>query len=249
MVDLHAHVLPGLDDGPETLAEAVEMLSDVVATGVTTVVATPHVSDRYPVTPDQISDSVATVKAALAERSLRLELLPGAEVDSRRLAMLDAQDVTSLTLGGSGRYLLVELPWEGVNVATGKAMQQLASRGVRPVIAHPERYAYVQESPAIVTSLTESGALMQVTVTSLVGGHGRAAAATARVLLEHGLVHVLASDMHGPRLNRAPLADAAPALADPALLEWLTFGVPHAVVRGDDPPARPQASRRSFRRR
>jgi protein-tyrosine phosphatase len=248
VVDLHAHVLPGLDDGPATLAEAVEMLSEVVATGVTTVVATPHVSDRYPVTPDQISDSLATLKAALAERSLRLELLPGAEVDSRRLATLEEQEIASLTLGGSGRYLLVELPWEGVNVATGKTLQRLASLGVRPVIAHPERYAYVQESPAILASLTESGALMQVTVTSLVGGHGRAAAATARILLEHRHVHVLASDMHGPRLNRAPLADAAPALADPALLEWLTYRVPHAVVHGDDPPARPE-SRRGFRLR
>jgi protein-tyrosine phosphatase len=249
VVDLHTHVLPGVDDGPATLAEAVDLVAGAAAAGVVTIVATPHVSARYPNTPTVVAGGVSALAAALAERSVAVRVLPGAEVESALLPSLAAADVEALTIGGTGRYLLVELPWDRVDAETGYLVRQLVSRGIRPVIAHPERYAYVQETPAVLASLTEAGAVLQVTVSSLLGDHGRAAAATARLLLDRGLAHLLASDMHGAGLKRAPLADAAGAVSDRMLLDWLTRDVPGAIARGDDLPERPRTGRRLLRRR
>lgn len=249
MVDLHTHVLPGVDDGPATLAEAVDLVAAAAATGVVTIVATPHVSARYPNTPAAVAGGVSALAAALVERSVAVELLPGAEVESALLPTLAAADLEAFTIGGTGRYLLVELPWDRVDAETGYLIQRLAARGIRPVIAHPERYAYVQETPAVLTSLTEAGAVLQVTVSSMLGDHGRTAAATGRLLLERGLAHLLASDMHGSGLKRAPLADAAAVVSDRRLLDWLTRDVPAAIALGDDLPRRPRTGRRLLRRR
>jgi protein-tyrosine phosphatase len=243
MIDLHTHVLPGIDDGPAELEGALDLASTAVERGVSAVAATPHVSGRYPTTVEAMRAGVAELSAALAERGIRLEVWPGGEVEAERLPSLDADELRGFSLAGRGRYLLVELPWEAMTPEATAALTELRSEGLVPVVAHPERYDYVQAAPARLEALAESGALFQVTVSSLLGHHGRSAERAARDLLDAGLVHLLASDVHGRGLRRAGLWEARAAVRDDALVEWLTHGVPAAVLAGEPLPSRPQPRR------
>jgi protein-tyrosine phosphatase len=245
LIDLHAHVLPGIDDGPTDVEGAIELLEEAAAHGVKGFAATPHVSERYPTTADAMERGIARLTAHIEARSLPLRLLAGGEIAWDSVARIRPAELRRFSLGGRGRFLLVELPWDAApdTAATLRVLRELA---LRPVIAHPERYAYIQAAPASLDSLIEAGALAQVTISSLLGEHGRAAASTARSLLENGLVHLLASDVHGRGIRRAGLWEARAALADEPLVSWLTQDVPLAVVRGADLPPRPARRRRFF---
>jgi protein-tyrosine phosphatase len=177
-----------------------------------------------------------------------LRLVGGGEVDSALLPVLEPAALRRFSLGGAG-YLLVELPWEGASAATMAALRRLDNDGLRPVIAHPERYADIQDRPGRAESLVASGCLLQVTASTLVGQHGRAAAVVAKALLEHGLVHLVASDTHGPAVRRAALGEARHAIGDPELMEWLTVQVPQALLDGTELPPRPAPKKRRFRLR
>lgn len=250
MIDLHAHVLPALDDGPETVDDAVELLEAAAARGVRVVAATPHVSRRYPNTAPAVAAAARSLAGELAARAVPIELVAGAEVEAEAVHGLRPDELRPLTLGATGRFLLVELPFEGASPASSEVLQGLLAAGIRPVIAHPERQADIQAQPARAASLVERGCLLQLTASSLVGGHGGQARATARMLLDHGLAHLLGSDAHGRGIRRAALADGVAALRDERLGRWLTEEVPAAILAGEDPPAAPPRGRgRRLRRR
>lgn len=244
MIDLHAHVLPALDDGPESREEAIELLEAASASGVRVVAATPHVSRRYPNTAPAVVAAVRSLAGDLAARGVPVDLVTGGEIEAEAVHGLPPEELRPLTLGGTGRYLLVELPFEGASTASSDVLRDLLAAGIRPLIAHPERQADIQAQPARAASLVERGCLLQLTASSLLGGHGDAARATARRLLEGGLAHVLSSDAHGRGIRRASLADGLAALRDDRLGRWLTEDVPAAILAGEDPPASPPRGRR-----
>lgn len=240
VIDLHTHVLPGLDDGTRSLAEARALALDAAAQGVSALAATPHVRDDYPTTPDAMEDAVAELREDFARHGVPVEVLHGAEVALDLLWAVPPEDLRRLTIAQTGRYLLLEVPYRGWPLALETAVLRLLELGVTPLLAHPERNPEVQDRPDRVTGVVEAGALVQVTAASVEGSRDRAAQAAARRLLELELVHVIASDSHGPHIARQGMADAVSALADPELGKYLTVDVPGAIVAGEPVPELPQ---------
>jgi len=203
IVDIHSHLLPGLDDGARTLETARRMCERYVTEGVSTVVATPHLCDpRFPVTPQDVRRGVQELSAECRSRNIQLNILPGGDVRlvPELLSRLERGDV--LTLGDTGRYLLLELPTQTVP-AIQDLVDELAERGVRVIVSHPERNMELWWKPGGLARLVEWGCLVQLTGDSLLGGFGRAARRSAERFLRAGLVHVVASDAHSLR-SRAP---------------------------------------------
>lgn len=200
MIDLHAHLLPGTDDGAETEQEALAMAATATEGGTAAMILTPH--QRHPRWPNEdvreLRERFARFKAAVAG-ALRLEVGAELYVDSTLLDDVEAGAV--LALAGS-RYLLLEFP----PLAVGRAREivhELVIGGWRPVLAHPERVAPWAEDPTLVLRLADVGALVQLTAMSITGDFGARAERCSRVLLDHGCVHFVASDAHDA-LRRSP---------------------------------------------
>lgn len=213
-VDVHCHCLPGLDDGPPTLAEALELCRALVADGVTTAIATPHQLGRFDgsVTASAIRQAVVDLGLALDAQGIPLRVVPGADVrvDERIPALLEADAV--LTLADTGKYLLLELPHETfLNIAP--LVAQLTARGVAAVLSHPERNPALVREPSAVVPWLERGALLQVTAASLLGGFGPQAERAAWHWLSVGAASLVASDAHGAAVRRPCMSEATEAIA------------------------------------
>jgi protein-tyrosine phosphatase len=242
MIDLHSHVLPGIDDGARDVAGSIEVLRAAVADGVSTIAATPHVRDDWPTRPEQMQTGLAAVQGLVDG----IEVLPGGELDLRFAAALDDETLAAFGLGGNPRLLLLETPWSGWPLDMEELVFSFAVRGFRILLAHPERNPDVQERPEIVRPLVDAGVAVQITAVSLTGEFGKRARDTARALLEDDCAHVLASDAHAPAVRGTRLGAAVETLGDDALGRWLTHDVPAALLAGDSLPPRP-AKRRTMR--
>jgi protein-tyrosine phosphatase len=244
VIDLHAHILPGLDDGAQTIADSASMARAALVDGIVTIAATPHVRDDYPTSPDEMERATDDVRQALARDGVELELLTGAEIALDQLGLLDPTALSRFTLGGTGRYLLLEFPYYSWPLELETRVFELHSKGFAVVLAHPERNADVQAAPARLERLVERGVLIQLTSASLDGRLGRASRKAAFELLERRLAHLVASDAHAPDVRAVGLRSAAAAVGDHALARWLTVEVPAAIVSGDRIPERPAAGKR-----
>ena len=243
MIDLHAHILPGLDDGPATLGEALAVLRAAAADGVQVIAATPHVRDDYPTTPAQLEHGLAAVRRAAEEEGIPIRVVGGGEIALDRLPRLSRDELARFALD-EGRYVLVEAPYAGWPLDLAQRLFDLELHGFVPVLAHPERNVEVQAAPELLREHVGRGALVQVTSASLDGRLGRRAAAAARTLLARELVHLLASDAHGAELRAFGLSRAVVAVKDERLARWLVHDVPAAILDGRAPPERPPPARR-----
>jgi protein-tyrosine phosphatase len=244
VIDLHSHVLAGLDDGARTVEDSLGIARAAVAAGVTVLAATPHVRKDYPTTAEAMERALAATRTALAAEAIPLELLPGAEVDLDRLVMLEEAELRRLGLGGNPRLLLVEFPYVGWPPSLAATLEDLRRRGFTVVLAHPERNPEVQAAPARLAPLVEAGTYVQLTAASVVGKLGRTARSGAADLLELELAHLAASDAHS---SRAPVSAAQLGAAlgfEDALVRWLTLDVPAALLADARPPERPARQRR-----
>ena len=252
MVDLHTHILHGVDDGARTLEESVEIAIAAARDGTTVMAATPHVRDDFPTAVETMERLVSELRETLSEREIGLEIVGGAEIAIESLKMLDDDELRRLGLGGNPRYLLVEFPYVGWPLSLESEIRRLRERDITAVIAHPERNPSVQEGPARIGSLVAAGALVQLTAASVDGRLGRRARKTAHGLIAAGHAHLIASDAHWPGLRRAGTSSAAAALRSAELGRWLTRDVPAAIVQDLPIPKRPETGRRvgrlSFRR-
>jgi protein-tyrosine phosphatase len=249
VIDLHSHLLPGVDDGARDLSETVAIARSMAADGVCAVAATPHVRYDWPTTPEEMEQALAVTRAAVQEAGVALDVLPGAEIALEELERLDEEARSRFGLGGNPRLLLLEFPYWAWPLSLAQTLRELRSASVVPVIAHPERNADVQENPKRLRELVEAGAFVQLTAASVDGRLGKKPAACARALLELGLAHLVASDAHAPTVRQAGLSGMGRALADEPLGRWLTEDVPRALIAGADVPERPvSARRRRFRR-
>ncbi|HSJ73039.1 MAG TPA: CpsB/CapC family capsule biosynthesis tyrosine phosphatase, partial [Miltoncostaeaceae bacterium] len=139
MIDLHAHLLPGLDDGPGSPAAAVEMARAAHEAGIRTVVCTPHMSERYPTEPGAVVQGVGLLAEALEAADVPLEVLPGGEIALPHLARLGDEELRTASVGGAGRWLLLEMPFQSWPLTLPKLLADLELRGYGAIIAHPER--------------------------------------------------------------------------------------------------------------
>jgi protein-tyrosine phosphatase len=241
VIDLHAHVLPGVDDGARDLEEALEMLAAAARDGTRTVCATPHAhGPGYDVPRERAEAAWETLGRAAAAAGIPVELRLASEVWYRPdLADLAREGrLAPLAVAGK-RYLLVEFPPTHVPPEAEETYFRLRLEGYTPVVAHPERNPGFWEDPGRVERLREQGALVQVTAGSLTGMFRAEARRCAKDLLKRGAVDLLASDCH--RVDRRPpgLSEAAREvvrLAGAEAADRLTVGVPSAILTGEPAP-------------
>jgi protein-tyrosine phosphatase len=247
VIDLHCHILPGIDDGPPTMAESVALARAAVAAGTRTIVATPHVTRDHPGnTAARIAEGVTEVNAALEQEGVALEVLPGAEIAMTRAAELPEDELRALRLGG-GPYLLVECPLSPAAVGFEPIATRLADRGHRILLAHPERCPAFQRAPAGYEALIAQGMLGQVTAGALVGRFGRHVQAFAHRLLREGLAHDVSSDGHSAVHRPPSIRPELVAAGYGEQADWLARQVPEAVLSGAPVPVAPPMPRTAGR--
>lgn len=208
MIDLHAHILPGIDDGPKTLEDSLEMARLAVADGITTMVATPHLFRRKSVNPEDLNYSenifraVEDFRQELAAAEIELNVLPGCEIPlfSDIIKFFDAGRL--VTINDNQRYICLELPDSIIPPATEEIIFQLNSRGLTPIITHPERNPVLYEMPQKLRRFISLGCLAQITARSLTRGFGWGVFWFTKRLIRDGLVHMMATDAHN--LNSRP---------------------------------------------
>ncbi|MGI8606677.1 MAG: tyrosine-protein phosphatase [Gaiellaceae bacterium] len=248
MLDLHSHILPGLDDGARTLADSRKLARTALADGVRAIAATPHVRADYPTSVEAMEASVATVRRDFEEHGIELEVLHGGEIALDRFGDLSHEELERFTIGQTGRYLLVEFPYSGWPLDLEQRLFELRVAGLDSLLAHPERNREVQADPARLEPLVAAGTLVQLTAASLDGRIGRSSQAAAESLLSRGLAHVIASDAHTPEVREVGIAAAAASLKDKGLARWLVEDAPAAIAAGEPIPARPAHPARRKRR-
>jgi protein-tyrosine phosphatase len=203
MLDLHCHILPGVDDGAASLDEALAMARFCVRDGITHVIATPHCHRYTRLLRRDILPHVARLNEELGRAGVPLAVLPGSEVQVTDTAAYrsDFQAGKYCHLGDGDAFTLLEFPWkaEFYPPDAPELVRWLLGRGMIPVIAHSERHALFQEDPAQVGALVGAGAWLQVTVDSLLGNHGPAPQAAGEALLGTRAEAVLATDAHNIR--------------------------------------------------
>lgn len=247
MIDLHSHVLPGVDDGTRTIDEALAMVETMLHDGVTTLAATPHVREDYPTTASAMETAVDELRSKLHHLGLPLTLLPGGEIAYDELDRLDADERARFGLGGNPHLLLLELPTLGLPLDLIPRLERLREAGTTVVIAHPERHPDLVGNRETLGSVARTGALLQVTAAALDGRLGRSQRSAAHALVDEGFAHLVASDAHRPGIRAAGMSEAVHALGDPALGRWLTDDAPRALLAGELLPPRPPSTRRRRR--
>ncbi len=244
MIDLHSHILHGVDDGARSLEDSLGIARAAVADGITTIAATPHVRDDYPTKPGAMEDRVAELRSELERSQIPLDLRPGGEIAIEWLDRLPIDDLRRFGLGGNPHYLLVEMAYYGWPLDLPDRLFSVRSHGITPVLAHPERNAEVQSKPERLIPLARSGVLIQVTAASIDGRIGRHAQACGLKLIEQGIAHLIASDAHHASVRAIGMSEAANAVRDDALAAWLTQEVPAAILDDTPLPPRPETGRK-----
>lgn len=248
MIDVHFHCLPGVDDGPRTMDESVELCRAASSEGVRTIIATPHVNrglwKEHPA--EHHLRLIAKLNAALGGTP-RIEC--GSEYFFAH-DMAEALEAGETWPLGRGKYVLVEFAAHAVPPMIEEAFFRVQLGGYTPLIAHPERNLVFQENAGLLRRLVERGARTQVTAASLSGHFGSAAQVCAADWMREGLVHVLASDAHNltkrpPRWTEA--LEAATDVIGSDGVQALTVGNPAAILEGRELPwlPEPQESQRT----
>jgi protein-tyrosine phosphatase len=208
LVDIHCHLLPGMDDGAKHWGESLAMARMAVADGTSTVVATPHQLGNFSQNKgDDIRRRTAELQNRLDAEQIPLRVLPGADVriEPELVAGLVCGEV--LTLGDHGMHVLLELPHE-LYLPLEPLLSELSRRGMTAILTHPERNLGILRQPSVVAPLVDAGCLLQVTAGSLCGSMGGECQKFSEWLLSEGMVHFLATDAHGPQLRRPRLRRA-----------------------------------------
>jgi protein-tyrosine phosphatase len=197
MIDIHSHILPGVDDGAQTIEEAIAIAHAAVKEGITTIVATPHHKNgSYENTKQQILPRVAQLNSIFQEHHLPLTVLPGQEVRIHGELLKDYEAEELVTVAGDSRYLLIEFPADHVPRYAEQLLFDLQLQGIVPIIVHPERNAEIIERPELLYQLVKKGALTQLTASSVSGHFGKNIKKFSLQLIEARLTHLIASDAH-----------------------------------------------------
>ena len=213
MIDLHCHMLPGIDDGAPDLAVALAMARCAAADGITITACTPHIyPGLYDNNKNGIAAAIAALQTVLVEEGIALQLVIGADTHLAPDLAGSIRAGRVPTLNGS-RYLLLEPPHHSVPPRFAESLFYLMTAGIVPVVTHPERLSWIEGHYDVFVQLVKAGAWMQVTSGSVTGRFGSRPKYWAERMLDEGLVHILATDAH--HIDRRPplLAEARDAAA------------------------------------
>lgn len=246
-VDLHAHALPGIDDGPSNTEGAIAMLRAAATAGIGTLAVTPHLRSDFPnVHVDELDRRCRTLRDACVREGIEIEIVCGAEVSLVWALEASDAELALATYGQRGTDLLIETPTFDV-VGLESRLNQLRAKGLRVTLAHPERNVKFQRAPARLADLVQDGVLLQVNAETLLGAGRRSDAhRLGRYLCSAGLAHALASDGHRAAGRRpvtclAKAARMAAALVGPDRAHWMTHAAPGAIITGATLPDAPEA--------
>jgi protein-tyrosine phosphatase len=234
VIDLHAHVLPGIDDGPRTLADAIVLARAAREAGVDTIAATSHVDRRWARSVAELTAARAELRAALARAGVDVDVVAGGEIALDRLIDLTEAELAGLALGGGGA-LLVECPLASLPGDFTWPVRRLLADGWCVVLAHPERSPAFQDRPQLLAELTAMGAHGQVTTPSLSGDFGALAQRAGLAMLRAGTATLISSDAHDARRRPPGFAAARAVLereAPDVAARWgeLTRATPGALL-------------------
>jgi protein-tyrosine phosphatase len=238
MIDIHTHVLPGIDDGARTLDDSLLMIRQAIDAGVDVICATPHIlGDFSGPLREEINQAFQLVVSQAEREELKVKLLLGSEIYVRQdICLLSQFDFFSLNQ--TGKYLLLELPLGYVPPNLHRLVHNLLSQGLTPIIAHPERSIAEGSQFEAIQDLVHLGALTQINAGSLVGHFGSAPRKAAERLLERDLVNVMASDAHDP--DTRPIALLAKSYTEVCRLagkdkaDELTTQNPSRILKGEE---------------
>lgn len=239
MIDLHCHVLPGLDDGSRLLQETLDMARTAVNNNIDTIVATPHTLNGFFInTWEEVQSLTFTVQKAIDDEDIPLMLYPGMEAQVCP-ELFDALDKgQAATINDNSRYLLVEFPPFTMPPGSLDFIYHLRLKGITPVIAHPERHLILQKDLNQLCDLVKHGALCQLTALSITGYLGAYVQKSAEQMIKTGLAHVIATDAHSndQRIMALPEAvdAAAEILQDYDRAEKMVTATPAAIIAGED---------------
>jgi protein-tyrosine phosphatase len=239
LIDLHCHVLPGLDDGALDLEDSVAMARQAAQDGIEVVCATPHLRADHDVHVEEIPERAAALQLVLAERGIDVRIVPAAELAQASAEGLSDAQLQLATYGAAGGWVLLEPAPGPLGDELHELVEQLAARGTRTVVAHPERHAGADLRERL-HALVLAGALIQWTAQFLADNPPDG---PVMALAREGLVHLLGSDSHSARAGRpVSLSAGFERLAGAVTgeqLEWSRQRAPAAVLRGEPVPERP----------
>lgn len=218
MVDMHSHVLPGIDDGAQTPEESIVLIKKMMELGISKIIATPHImADFYKNTPKTIADALETLKAELKKENIAIDIETAAEhyFDESLEARVNSGNL--MTMGDN--YVLFEFSFISLPPNYISVIQKMKDMGYKPILAHPERYIYMNLEQY--KMLHDWGCNFQLNTISLTGYYGKEVKATAEMLIDNELIDFISSDMHHPR-HAAAFSDALRT----SYLEKLLFNYP-----------------------
>jgi protein-tyrosine phosphatase len=197
LIDIHCHLLPGVDDGAKDLKESIEMAKAAVTEGITHIVATPHHNNgNYSNSKEQIIAKIRELQDVLQKENIPLTILPGQEPRINGDTLQDYENGTLLTLNDAGKYVLIELPSNHVPRYTQQILFDLQMKEITPIIVHPERNQEIIENPDLLYQLVKKGACTQITASSVTGHFGKKIKKFAFEVIEANLTHFISSDAH-----------------------------------------------------
>ncbi|MGP4079208.1 tyrosine-protein phosphatase [Pseudalkalibacillus sp. R45] len=196
MIDIHCHILPGVDDGAGTVEDSIDMAKKAVDEGITTIIATPHHNAHYQNRRLKIENDVEELNKVFQHKGINLQVIPGQEprINADLLEQLENQEI--LTLCNQNKYVHIELPSNHIPKYTQSLLYEIQLQGITPIIVHPERNVEIVENPEVLFDFVNEGILTQVTSSSLIGNFGKNIQKFSYQLIEHNLTHFIASDAH-----------------------------------------------------
>ncbi len=244
MIDLHSHILHGMDDGAETIEGSLQMCRASQRDGIQTIVATPHILPGiYDNNRSTILAKVQELRAALNQSAIRnlqspVEILPGADVHFSFDLLQRYEKKEIVTVNDQGQFLMVEFEFQGIPYQSEEVLFQLLAKGIIPIISHPERNFEIGQRPRRYYEMIRMGCLGQVTAMSLTGKFGPEVKRVAEKLLAHRLIHFIASDAHSIN-GRPPVLSAGVRAAEKIVgkgeAQKMVTEYPQAILEGQRP--------------
>ena len=208
MIDLHSHILPGIDDGAKDMRQSLDMLRVAIFDGIKTIVATPHVLGRMD---SELNNKIVTAHKQLVQAAkdegLQIEIRLGAEIYMSP-EWESAIEYPCCTFEGKGKYMLMEFAMNEVPYAYDTILRQIVDRGIVPIIAHPERNYQINRRMELAQYIIDTGAVLQINSGSVIGKFGRRVKKVAFAMMRNDMVYIVASDAHNPR-SRPPMLSPA----------------------------------------
>ncbi|KAB2953774.1 capsular biosynthesis protein [Heliorestis acidaminivorans] len=236
LIDIHCHILPDLDDGAKNIDQALALAQQAYQQGISTIIATPHyIEGTVETNPEEITQACQQLTAKLKAQQIELTIQTGQEVYLSPDTALHYQEGKILTLAQSS-YLLIELPMHQYPLWVEESLYELTLLGLRPILAHPERYREFRKSTKELHQLAASGLLMQINAGSILGQYGSKVEAQAEKLLEEGLISFIGSDAHSPQNRPIQISQALTKLQTWGLEPQKLIANNHAIIKGEEPP-------------